>query len=341
MSAAGLARGVFLELRAIPVLLWSYTAIVLGTGIAAAETGRFDPWLFAEALLIGILIQGFETHSLNEIYDWRSGTDGDPSPRVLSGGSRVLVAGLLKERHLWAIFAVSSVLAWLLAFDVFLRTGPWVLVFVAMGYFAGLFYTLPPVQTSYRPFAGEWLGGFLGVATGGLGAYYVQALRISPTAIVVAVAHACVCVGMLLMHHYLDAAADERARPSKRTTIVFLGPRLGKAYATSFGVVALLAGAVLALTWRVEASVFAAAAVVGLVAHVRTNPLDVGSVTRRELTVIQSGIVGGVALGVLLVPALIPMAPIALVLYVGHVRASVSLRTPAADRYESITDPPS
>ncbi|HEY5539056.1 MAG TPA: hypothetical protein VIL58_05915, partial [Thermoplasmata archaeon] len=181
----------------------------------------------------------------------------------------------------------------------------------------------------------------LGVAAGGLGAYYVQALRISPVAILVAVAHACVCVGMLLMHHYLDAAADERARPSKRTTIVFLGPRLGKAYATSFAAATLLAGAVLALAWRVEASVFAAAAVVGLIAHMRTNPLDVASVTRHELIVIQSGIAGGVALGVLLVPALIPVVPLALVLYVAHVRASVSVRTPAAERYESITDPPS
>ncbi|MEK6810221.1 MAG: prenyltransferase, partial [Candidatus Thermoplasmatota archaeon] len=147
MRTAAVAKGIFLELRAIPVLLWSFTAIVLGTGIAVAEAGRFDPWLFVEALLIGVLIQGYETHAVNEIYDWRSGTDGDPSPRVLSGGSRVLLAGLLTERQLWAIFGVSSILAWLLAVDVFLRTGPGVLVLGAIGYAAGLLYTAPPVQT--------------------------------------------------------------------------------------------------------------------------------------------------------------------------------------------------
>src|SRR3989304_4447661 len=199
MRTAAVAKGIFLELRAIPVLLWSFTAIVLGTGVAVAEAGRFDPWLFVEALLIGVLIQGYETHAVNEIYDWRSGTDGDLSPRVLSGGSRVLLAGLLNPA--------------------------------------------PPVQTSYRPFAGDWLGGFTGVTAAGLGAYYVQALTISVTAVLFAVAHACVCVGMLLMHHYLDMDADSRARPQKRTTIVFLGPRIGKVYATSFAIAVVGVGA--------------------------------------------------------------------------------------------------
>src|SRR3990170_3385219 len=200
----------------IPALLWAYTAIVLGTAVATAEAGRFDARNLLEALLIGVLIQGYETHAVNEIFDWRSGTDRDGSPRVLSGGSRVLTARLLEERHLWAIFAGSSILIWVLALDLAARTGPLVLALVGMGYFAGLLYTLPPIATAYRPFAGEWLGGFVGVTAGGLGAYYVQALRITPLAVAVAVAHACVCVGMLLMHHYLDADADRRARPMKR-----------------------------------------------------------------------------------------------------------------------------
>jgi len=340
MRTAAVAKGIFLELRAIPVLLWSFTAIVLGTGIAVAEAGRFDPWLFVEALLIGVLIQGYETHAVNEIYDWRSGTDGDLSPRVLSGGSRVLLAGLLTERQLWAIFGVSSILAWLLAVDLFLRTGPVVLVLVAIGYAAGLLYTAPPVQTSYRPFAGDWLGGFTGVTAAGLGAYYVQALTISVTAVLFAVAHACVCVGMLLMHHYLDMDADSRARPQKRTTIVFLGPRIGKVYATSFAIAVVGIGAVLALLWRVETILFATAGVIGLVAHARANPRDVGSVTRHELTVIQAGIGGGLALAVVLAPVLLPVVPVAITLYLGHLRVALSVRTPAAEQYETIANPP-
>ncbi len=340
MPARDRLLGLFLEFRAIPVLLWAYTAIVLGTAVAIAEAGRFDPRNLLEALLVGVLIQGYETHAVNEIFDWRSGTDRDGSPRVLSGGSRVLLARLLKERHLWAIFAVSSALIWILASDLASRTGPLVLGLVAVGYFAGLLYTLPPVATAYRPFAGEWFGGFVGVAAGGLGAYYVQALQITPLAVAVAVAHACVCVGMLLMHHYLDADADRRARPMKRTTIVFLGTSRGKVYTTGFAAAALVLSALLGLLWRVEALAFGFAAMAGLIAHVRAEPANVASVTRQELVVIQAGVAGGLTTATLLAPAFVVAMPVAVLLYLAHLKASLAIRTPATDRYETVVLPP-
>src|SRR5436305_7522771 len=81
------AKGWFLEFRLIPVLLWSYTAVVLGTGLAAWTTGGVDLASFAAALGLGGLIQGWSTHSINEIFDWRSGTDRIGGGRALSGGS--------------------------------------------------------------------------------------------------------------------------------------------------------------------------------------------------------------------------------------------------------------
>jgi 1,4-dihydroxy-2-naphthoate octaprenyltransferase len=321
-------KGLFLELRAIPVLLWSFTAITLGTAIGATEAGRLDAWLFLEALLLGVLIQGYETHAVNEIYDWRSGTDSDPTPRILSGGSGVFLARLLTERQLWAIFAVSSTLIGILAFDLASRTGPTVLVLAAIGYFAGLAYTLPPVATAYRPFVGEWLGGFAGVTSAGLGGAFVQSLDLSPLAIAVAVSHAFICVGMLLMHHYLDVRPDQRARPVKRTTIVFLGPRRGKAYAASFALMALLISGTVATIVQIEAIAFAAPAGIGFIAHLRTNPRDVGSVTRNEIVVIQAGVAGGLTFAGLLQPVLLVMVPLAVVLYVAHLRLAVPRRPP-------------
>ena len=44
------ARGWFLEFRLIPVLLWSYAAVALGTGIAYHATGALDPVWFLVAL---------------------------------------------------------------------------------------------------------------------------------------------------------------------------------------------------------------------------------------------------------------------------------------------------
>src|SRR6184192_4056483 len=95
------AKGWFLEFRLIPVLLWSYTAVVLGTAVAYVASGSLNPLWFVVALGLGALIQGWETHAINEIYDWRSGTDQADGGRALSGGSHVRNLGLLGERDLW------------------------------------------------------------------------------------------------------------------------------------------------------------------------------------------------------------------------------------------------
>src|SRR5204862_5969365 len=124
------AKGWFLEFRLIPVLLWSYTAVVLGTAVASADLGGFDRLWFAVALGLGGLIQGWETHAINEIYDWRSGTDQVDGARALSGGSRVRNFGLLDERGLWLIFSVSSAAIAALTAWVVVARAPWLAILI-------------------------------------------------------------------------------------------------------------------------------------------------------------------------------------------------------------------
>ncbi len=312
-------RGVFLEFRLIPVLLWSYTAVTLGTAIASWERGVLDWRLYLTTLAIAVLVQGFETHAVNEIYDWRSGTDRVVVPRVLSGGSKVVNRGLLTVPELWRLFAVSTLLIWVLSTFLFL-TRSWTLIaFVLPGYVSGLVYTLPPIRTAYRPFAGELTGGFLGVLLCVLGGYYVQTLSLSPVVILAAVGYACVCVGMLMMHHYLDVEADLAATPPKRTTIAILGRAAGKAYATGYAICALIAFLVLSV-WSplfLAAVPFSALAVI---AHMRTRPADPESVTRNELAVIQLGIATGFFAAIALAPVLMVMSFLAVGGYIAHLK---------------------
>jgi len=171
------ARGWFLEFRIIPVLLWSFTSVGLGTALAFAEHGAFDPTLLAVALALAGLVQGWVTHAVNEIYDWRSGTDRHGRPRALSGGSKVRNLRLLEERDLWAIFwAASAAVAGLSMYVVVFRAA-WLVLLIVIGYALGVAYTLPPAATAYRPFVSEWFGGFPGVLLAGLGAYGIQALN--------------------------------------------------------------------------------------------------------------------------------------------------------------------
>jgi len=317
----GKALGWFLEFRTIPVLLWSYTSVALGTALAVLDGGRLDPLWFLVAMALAGLVQGWETHAINEIFDWRSGTDRDGSPRALSGGSKVRNLGLLGERDLWVIFAVATAAIASLAAAVGLLRAWWLVLLVIVGYVLGLVYTLPPISTAYRPVAGEFLGGFPGVLLAGLGAYGIQTLRFSWTAVAVLSAHAFVCTGMLVMHHYLDARADALAVPRKRTTVLALGPRRAIWYATGLalsGAAAYLAAAVLVHPAFLLAGILTLAAAVF---HARTDPQDLRAVTRNELRVIQLGIAAGLSVAVVLAPALWPLVPIAALGYLVHLAA--------------------
>jgi len=320
-GAGGKALGWFLELRPIPVLLWSYTAVALGTGLAVAEGTALDTGWLAVALALAVLIQGWETHAINEIYDWRSGTDAHGSPRALSGGSKVVRLGVLSERDLWAVFIVSSLGVAVLGAFVGLARAWWLAGIVVAGYAIGLAYTMPPVATSYRPFAGEWLGGFPGVLLAGIGAYAIQSLRVTPTAIAALAAHALVCTAMLTMHHYLDAPADRSASPVKRTTVVVLGPRGGKAYATCLAAGGAAIYGALAIVVHPAFGFGAAFTIPAVAFHAIVRMDDLESVTRNELRIIQLGIAAGLSTAVGLAPALWPLVPLAVAGYFAHLWA--------------------
>src|SRR3990170_1433884 len=285
------ALGVFLEFRLIPVLLWSFTSVGIGTALASFETGRLDLAWLSVAMGLALLIQGWVTHAVNEVYDARSGTDGHAAPRALSGGSKVVQMELLSERELWGLFAASSVGVLLLAVPVALLRPPWLLLLVGSGYSLGVAYTLPPLSTAYRPFLGEWLR---------------------------AVAHAAACTSMLVMHHYLDANADAAATPRKRTTVLALGSEGARTYATAVAAAGALA--YLAVGVLVHPSFFVGAGLTAVAAllHARVHPRDLRSVTRAELRVIQLGIAAGLVPAAVLAPSLAVLLPLAAIGYLAH-----------------------
>ncbi len=316
------ARGWFFEFRLIPVLLWSFTSVALGTALAFSETGAFDPILLSVSMALAGLVQGWVTHAVNEIYDWRSGTDRDPQPRALSGGSKVRNLGLLTERDLWMIFAFSTGAVAILAAYVALTRAAWLLFLVVAGYALGVAYTMPPVATAYRPFLGEWLGGFPGVLLAGLGAYGIQAQTLTWSAILVLSAHALVCTAMLVMHHYQDAAADAAAIPQKRTTVVMLGPRRSRWYAASLAAAGAAIYAALGVLRNPVFLVGGGLTLAAVVIHARTDLGSLVSITRSELRIIQLGVAAGLAVSIGLAPVLWPLAPLAALGYYLHLRAA-------------------
>ncbi len=296
----------------MPVLLWSFSGVALGTGLGWESDDRSIGW-FAAALVVGALIQGFVAHTVNDITDWRSGTDRDEAPRVLSGGSKVLGAGLLSERDLTIVGWVAAVLAIGGGFAIAAQRGWWLLSLGALGIVGATTYTLWPVRAAYRPFVGEGVA-FVCVGSCVVGGYGVQTGSFAAGALVVGIAHGAVCVAMLMLHHYLDREPDRRAEPIKVTSVVFLESR-ARGYATGWAVLATGVFALAAIAIDTALIWAAVAAALSVAFHITVSVDDPSSVTRAELGVIGLGVVGAVASTVVLAPALawiIAIPPIAI-----------------------------
>jgi 1,4-dihydroxy-2-naphthoate polyprenyltransferase len=302
--------GLWLEIRVIPVLQWSFTAITLGTALAWHDGAGTSVPAYLVAVAIGVLLQGLVAHAVNEIADWRSGTDRDPAPRVISGGSKVIASGLLGPRALAAVAVAAAGAAAVLGVLAASRWG-WVLLLYGAGGLAGaVLYTLPPVRAAYHPFGGEAIA-FVCVWGCATGAYVLQRGALSGGVALAGIAYAASCVGMLMMHHYLDRAPDSRALPPKTTTIVLLGAA-GRRYALAWAVIALAAALTAAALVDVAFAVAAGAFALALVPHAVADPDDAASVTRCELAVILLGMAGGLGTAAVMAPhlawALVPVA---------------------------------
>jgi 1,4-dihydroxy-2-naphthoate octaprenyltransferase len=303
------ALGLYLEIRVIPVLLWSFTGITLGTALAWAEGAPQRLGHYLAAVAVGLLLQGVVAHTVNDIADWRSGTDRDPASRTISGGSGTLTGGYLRERHLVVACVVAIGLSAALGLVLAASRGWWLIAFGAAGLVGAVLYTLPPVRLAYRPFAGE-AAALVCVWACGAGAYALQAGALTSRAALAATPHAAGCVAMLMVHHYLDRGPDSRARPPKVTSVVRLGRR-ARRYACAWGAAAVALAVAVAVVADPAFAVLSAAAAVALAAHAGVAPDDPESVTRSELVVIACGIVGGLGTAAVLATPLVWTVPAA------------------------------
>ncbi|MCG8605455.1 prenyltransferase [bacterium] len=218
--------------RILPVMVWSFTGALVGTALAALD-GHEVTWApFTLVLVISALIQGYPTHILNEIFDWKSGADSRDLRSGKSGGSKVLQAELLNMKDLWIALVISNaVIAALAVICVRLIDTNILIYFILPGYLSGVLYSLPPFRFSYRPFLGEWLGGFAGIFFLVLGSFYAHAHRVSVAGIFAALGLGLIYIGIMTFFHYIDFKHDQHAKPRKNTTVVYLGLSRSRRYA--------------------------------------------------------------------------------------------------------------
>jgi len=213
----------WLTLRTTRLPFLSATAVPVLLGIAvAASDGFFNPWLALVTLLGGVLAH-LAINVTNDIFDTLSGADeANVNPTQFSGGSRVAIYELVSLRGLvlvaGGLFAAAALVGLYL---VWVTRSLELLVIGVAGILLGIAYTAPPFKLVHRGL------GELAVALGFgpvmlLGAYVVQAGRISAEAVVASLPVAILVALILYVNEIPDRAGD--AAVGKRTLPVRLSP---------------------------------------------------------------------------------------------------------------------
>ncbi|MBM7551598.1 prenyltransferase [Thalassobacillus pellis] len=182
--------------------------------------------LFLLLILGAFVIHGVLTHILNDYADHLSGTDAR-SPAILSGGSRVIQDGHFSADALWKFGKGLMVLLGVIVCAFVLFGYLKLAILLAIGLWGSITYSLPPLQLSYRPFAGEWLATFPSVLFLGLAGAWLAIGEIPVWALQNATINALFCIAWVMVHHIPDREADKQATPQKRTSVVWAVEKFG------------------------------------------------------------------------------------------------------------------
>ncbi len=196
-----------------------YSALLYGLGATLAAfcgaTLRFDLYLRGQLFISCVHLM---THYCNEYFDFEADR-ANPAPTAWTGGSRVLVDGLLSPSVSLGTAFVLMFLALALAIGMPSHAAQWLaLSTVALAWF----YTAPPMQLNYRGLGELSVATVLHVLCPAL-AFRLQAGRLDPAlALVLFPSFVLQLVRMMVMN-LLDYDGDRLV--GKRTLVLALGPR--------------------------------------------------------------------------------------------------------------------
>jgi len=206
--------------------------VIIGCAMAYADNAFH--WLAALAALFGSVMIQIGTNFANDYFDFKKGTD--THERI--GPVRVTQAGLVKPVTMKRAIAIAFGLAFLAGIYLVWRGGLPVIGIGLLSILFGILYTAGPLPLGYNGLGDIFVFLFFGLVAVG-GTYYVQALTITPEAIIAGAAPGFWSVGILTVNNLRDIDNDRKG--GKKT----LAARFGRTFARSEYVMCVL-GACLA-----------------------------------------------------------------------------------------------
>jgi 1,4-dihydroxy-2-naphthoate octaprenyltransferase len=232
----------FLRATRLPFLTATFVPILLGIAIAAWTNG-FNWWLALLTVIGGACIH-LGLNVANDVFDTHSGADeANVNPTQFSGGSRVILYGLLSMRQMALLSAGFYAVGIGIGIGLAAARG-WDLLWVGVaGALISVFYTAPPLRLVHRGLGDICV--FLGFGPiMVLGAYFVQAQQYDLEPLLASIPVGILIALILYVNEVPDRPADAAA--GKRTLPVRLSREAvvrvyALAVATTFALIALFA----------------------------------------------------------------------------------------------------
>ncbi|HWP96998.1 MAG TPA: prenyltransferase [Syntrophomonadaceae bacterium] len=272
-------------IRIIPVLCWGISSSLVGLGFAYTSHTKIV-WLdYVLVVLLIILIHGLISHVYNDREDWLSGTD-PLSPKLLSGGSKVIARKYCSLRELTRIGRYTFLPVFVVTLYFFCTRGPSALFFLAIAIWSALAYSCSPFRLSYYPLTGEWLCAFPAVLACTTGTFYALTGTVQEAVIIGGVIHALLAIGLLMHHHISDIDNDLQALPRKITTVAWVSLTLGigttPVVELIYFFLALLMGTVGGLLFHPVLWITVPFSLVCMGVAFLTDPLEIMNITNKE-----------------------------------------------------------
>lgn len=203
----------WIALQEFPKHLANILPFLLGTALAYWQAGGID-WLVFGVALVALFFLTDGTYIANEYFDYENDKlnltrigGADTVGVTTTGGTRVLVKGLIPRRH--ALIAAVAAFALAVPVGLYLQlglgTGPLTIPLGALGLVIGWFYSAPPVKASYRGFGELFIA--LGQGAVIFGAFYVQQ-GMSPLPLLVSLPWFFALPALKILREFPDYDAD-------------------------------------------------------------------------------------------------------------------------------------
>ena len=232
----------FLRATRLPFLSATFVPVLLGIAIAGWKNG-FNWWLALLTVVGGACIH-LGLNVANDVFDTRSGADeANVNPTQFSGGSRVILYGLLSMRTM-TLLALGFYAVGLGVGIALAAARGWELLWVGVaGALISVFYTAPPLKLVHRGLGELSVGlGFGPIMA--LGAYFVQAREYDWEPLLASIPVGILIALILYVNEVpdrpADAAAGKRTLPVRLPKDAVIGVYIA-AVSVTFGLIAFFA----------------------------------------------------------------------------------------------------